>query len=601
MSSCRVWWLWAATVIIAFATLAGPALAQDQLWLPRYDEANSGVSAAPVRLPLSLRWKHTTPDPQPTVVAMPAVGPDLVYAPVGASIYAISRRTGELVWSQDVGDVIYSSPVLRGDTLYFGARDNNLWAIDATNGEVKWRFATGGAVDCSPVIVGDVIYFGSDDNRLTALDLNTQQQLWQFETRGDIKATPLVYRDVIVVGSQDRHIYCLNYQGRPIWSKPTSARAFFAAPTGERTKIIYACGREVIAREVYSGRRLWRFKTAGAVVGAPCVLDRKVYVGTYAGDVYCLDANTGRALWKYPQEGATEPISSSPTIAGDVILFRAGARQIHAIALADGSLRWSYALPEPPEKKTAGPTEPGVPGAPGVPGDIFAPTEPVQEAGGVETGPEDEEGTRTEVVEREYKMEDYVDPAVAVAGDSIYVIGDDNVVYGFAAQAPDRVPPLISDAILEVPGKGRTRVTFTPNTTTEDDFEGRYADEIVIPGTPPIFLSALVTDEGSGVNPDSVKVSVNGEATQDFTWDPKENILWYIFDPRGAAANLSNGIKTILLEASDWRGNRATLRVAFTVDNKAKPPEPPQPVAPTVGPGGPGADVLPPGEMAPMP
>lgn len=597
MRSGRVCLIVAVTTVASLCGPPAPAGAQDQLWLPRYDEGNSGVSAHTVRLPISLRWKHTTPDVEPIVVGMPAVGAEMVYAPVGSSIYAISRRTGELVWSQDVGDAIYSSPALRGDTLYFGARDNNLWALDALDGEVKWRFPTGGPVDCSPVIVGDVIYFGSDDNRLTALDLNTQQPLWQFETRGDIKATPLVYRDVIVVGSQDRHIYCLNYQGRPMWAKPTSARAFFAAPTGERIKIIYGCGREVIAREVYTGRRLWRFKTAGPVTGAPCVMDRKVYVGTYAGDVYCLDANTGRGLWKYPAQGFTEPVSSSLTIAGNMILFRAGARQLHAISVADGTPLWTYSLPAPPEKKAAA-TEPGMGGGAG---DIFIPADTGLETPAEDVNTGDDDTGRTDLPEREYKIEDYVDGAIAVAGDSIYVIGDDNVVYGFATQAPDRVPPTISEAILEVPGKGRTRVNFAPNTTTEDDFEGRYAEEIVIPGTPPIFLSVLVTDEGSGVNADSVKVYFNGEPTEDFTWDAKEGILWYIFDPRGAAANLSNGIKTILLEASDWRGNRATLRVAFTVDNKAKPPEPPQPVAPVGGEVGPGGEPVPPGEFAPMP
>ena len=70
-------------------------------------------------------------------------------------------------------------------------------------------------------------------------------------------------------------------------------------------------------------------------------------------------------------------------------------------------------------------------------------------------------------------------------------------------------------------------------------------------------------------------------------------------DPRGAAANLSNGVKNILFEASDWRGNRATLCVSFTVDNKAKPPEPPKPKAPTVDMMGPEGEMVPPGEMAP--
>ncbi|MCD6362305.1 MAG: PQQ-binding-like beta-propeller repeat protein [Armatimonadetes bacterium] len=589
--------------ILTVAVLAAIALSawgQSDFWLPRYDESNSGVSADSLKLPISLRWKYSTGDEEATVVATPAVGADMIYAPVGSTIYAIDRITGELVWSQDAGDSIYSSPALVDGILYFGSRDNSLWAVDAANGEVKWRYPTGGPVDCAPVVIGNTIYFGSDDNRLTALDLETHQPLWQFEANGDIKATPLVYRDVIVVGSMDRHIYCLNYQGRPLWTKIVDERAFFAAPTGERAKIIYGCGRELVAREIYTGRRLWHFKTGGLITGAPSVQNRRVYVGTGAGVIYCIDANNGRGLWKYPAEGVTDPITSSLTIVDNLIVFRAGERRIMAVSARDGSEQWSYSLPEPPEKKKkATETTPGM-GEPGA--DIAIPDE------GVDVGPAipedttvggEDTGTTTTTRKRAYVMEEHVDPAVAVTGDALYVIGDDNTVYGFASQAADNVPPVIGDAILEVPGKGRQRVSFAPNTTIEDDFEGRYADEIVIPGTPPIFLSAVISDEGSGIDPDSVKVSVNGEPTDDFTWDPKEGILWYIYDPRGAALNLSNGVKNIMFEANDWRGNRATLCVSFTVDNKAKPPEPPKPKAPTVDMMGPEGEMVPPGEMAP--
>ncbi|HUS80207.1 MAG TPA: PQQ-binding-like beta-propeller repeat protein [Armatimonadota bacterium] len=575
-------------LILTVALIALAACAQDEAWLPRYDESNSGVSPGSVRLPVSLRWQHTIEDETSLPLATPAVGPDMIYAPVGETIYAIDRRTGELVWEQSAGDVIYSSPALAGDTLYFGSRDNNLWAISATNGEVKWRYPTGGPVDCSPVIAGNLIYFGSDDNRLVALDLDTHQALWQFETRGDIKASPLVYRDVIVVGSQDRHIYCLNLEGRPMWSQTTDARAFFAAPTAERTKVIYGCGRELIARELYSGRRLWRFKTAGMITGAPCVRDRRVYVGTAAGSVYCIDASTGRGLWRYPADGVTQPINSAPTVVGDMLVFRAGLRQLVAVALRDATQRWVYSLPEPPEKAAAT-TTPGEMG-----GEVFMPEEEPTGEQPADVNVGGEEGRRETTPAREYKLEESVEGAVAITADGLYVIGNDNIVYAFWSDAADNTPPWIRDPILDVPGRTRTRVTFSPNTTTEDDFPEHYADEIVIPGTPPIFLSMMVSDEGSGVDPDRVKVTVNDEETEDYVWDAEAGVLWYIFDPRGAAANLSNGVKSVLFEAVDWRGNRAAVRVSFTVDNKAKAPEPPKPVAPMGGEMGPGGEFAPP-------
>lgn len=583
-------------LLLAVTLISLSAAAQDEVWLPRYSPDNSGVSAASIELPASLRWKHTIEDAEDAkAVAMPAVGADMVYVPLGPIMYALDRRSGALRWQQEVGAEIYSSPALTDGTLYFGSRDGNLWALDAESGSVQWRYPMGGAVDCAPVIVEGVAYFGSDGNRLVALDLGTREALWQFETGGDIKATPLVYRDVVIVGSQDRHIYCLNFQGRPMWSKAVSERAFFAAPTGERKKVIYGCGKEVVARDIYTGRRLWRFKTADIVTGAPCVSGRMVYVGTQGGAVYGINAGDGRALWKYPPEGVTDPISSSPVVVGDLIVFRAGPRQVIAISLS-GEHQWSYTLPPALEKKEE--VAPGA-GVEIIPGGEAAgwPEEMMFEMPGAEAPaegpgagampeiPEDElrgagdeqRVRRTE--RREYKFEDDVDSAIAVSDDTLYILGDDAIVYALDTYAADNVPPTIAEPLLEVPGKGRVRMTFAPALADEDEFEGRYADEVAVPGTPPIFVSIICADEGSGVNPEEVKVTLNGDEV-DFSYDVVEGILWYIYDPRGAAANLSNGVKTLLFEATDWRGNRAAKVVCFTVDNKLPPPAPPKPTRP---------------------
>lgn len=577
-------------LVMSVALISLSAAAQQEAWLPRYDTENSGVSPATLDLPASLRWKHTIEDAEDaTPVAMPAVGADKVYVAVGSVMYALDRRSGAQAWKREVGAEIYSSPALFNGTVYFGSRDANLWALDAENGSVKWHYEMDGPVDCAPVIVNGVAYFGSDDNRLVALDLTSDQPTlrWQFATRGDVKSTPLIYRDRVVVGSQDRHVYCLNSEGRIMWSKSVPDRAFFAAVTAERGKIIYACGREVIARSLDGGRRLWRFQAADLVTGAPCVQGRMVYVGTRGGALYGIEAGTGRARWKYPAEGVVAPIISSPVIVGDLIVFRSGPRDVLAVSL-EGKHHWRYTLPPPPEKKAEAPAPvPGiheiVPGA-----EEAGPMEEAAEVGfEAEPGamaptPEPGGGRPGQAAPREITFENEVDPSVAVSDDTLYIVGDDAIVYAFDSFAPDNVPPDIRDAQLEVPGTGRTRMTFMPGLADEEDFEGRYADEIAIPGTPPLFLSLLVTDEGSGVDPDRVKVTLNGREV-DFSYEPTEGVLWYIHDPRGAAPNLPNGVKNLVFEATDWRGNRSAKQVSFTIDNTLPPPAPPQPVRP-VGP-----------------
>jgi hypothetical protein len=187
------------------------------------------------------------------------------------------------------------------------------------------------------------------------------------------------------------------------------------------------------------------------------------------------------------------------------------------------------------------------------------------------------EGTRTQ--EEEAEFEDIVDPSVSVVDNAVYTLGDDGVVYAFGSMAPDNVVPTIADPVLEVPGAKRRRVQFSPELADPAGFPEQYAGDIEIPGTPPIFLSLLLKDEGSGINPDEVTVTVNGEPA-DYTYDQREGLIWYIYDPRGTAANLSNGVKQVVFEAADWRGNRITRVVSFTVDNRLQPPAPPRPERP---------------------
>ncbi len=566
-----------AFLILMLLCMAGTVFAGQTNWLPRYNENSAGVSEASLDFPVSLAWKYTTNDDNDVKpVATPAVGDRMVYVPIGDTIYAVDRKTGSLVWDQAAGDDIFSSPALVDGMLYFGSRDNNLWALNAEDGSVEWRYRTGGNVDAPPIIVDGVCYFGSDDNRLVALDLETREPRWQFEAAGSIKAPPLVYRDVIIVGSQGRRVHALNREGRPIWSNTIEPRSFFASPVGVRNTVIYASGRDLHARDLRTGRAIWArpFRAGGPIVGSPSVLDRTVYVGTRDGSVYAIDTSNGRARWRWPQEGAVEPIASSPVIVDDMIVFRSGKRDVVAISLDGSRTLWRYTLPEPEERVPTRPDRDMM-----FPDDDWMMDDMREERAPIAPEMDRDFDARRPTERRRRDFEDMLDPSVAVTDNALFVVAEDAVVYGFSNLAPDNVPPRLSDPVLEVPGRRRERVQFTPELVDADNFPERYADDIEIPGTPPIFLSLELYDEGSGIDADSINVTINGEAAE-YTYDAREGLLWYIFDPRGAAANLPNGVQRIEFEAVDWRGNAVRKAGSFTVDNRLRPPEPPRPVRP---------------------
>jgi hypothetical protein len=181
---------------------------------------------------------------------------------------------------------------------------------------------------------------------------------------------------------------------------------------------------------------------------------------------------------------------------------------------------------------------------------------------------------RTEREELKYE-ENFAASVVAVEG-AVYVLSDAGALYAMGAGAVDVSPPEILHPLLDVPSTEEQRMVFPLEVLKEGDPDDRYADEVEIPGSPSIYMSALCKDEGSGVNPDSIVLSLNGK-TLEHIYDPVTQLLWWLHEPRaGAARNIQDGLQKIEVRVSDWRGQQAMARFAFKVDNALPPPEAPK-------------------------
>lgn len=81
-------------------------------------------------------------------------------------VQARSALTGAVLWSQELGATVHSSPAYDVGTgyLYVGDRLGRVTALLAADGGVVWQFSTapygGGPVDSSPAYTPDFIYFG---------------------------------------------------------------------------------------------------------------------------------------------------------------------------------------------------------------------------------------------------------------------------------------------------------------------------------------------------------------------------------------------------------------------------------------------------------
>jgi len=252
----------------------------------------------------------------PTGVAIygtPAVSGDLVYiGGYNGKVYAFNSSSLGMWWvypSEGNLESIVGGVVVSQGTVYFGGSDGKVYALDGQTKDPQWDspFQTGDKIWSTPVIDGDTLYIGSFDKKLYALDVTTGREKWEkpFEAQGAIVSTPVVYDNMVFIGSFDRHIYAVRAtSGGQIWQFP-----------------------ETDEEENKPENWFW---------AQPVIFNNTIYAGNLDGKVYVLNAETGKERVEPIDLGS--PISSSPVVVGNLVIFAAENGVIYALDTEDNQI-----------------------------------------------------------------------------------------------------------------------------------------------------------------------------------------------------------------------------------------------------------------------
>jgi len=544
----------------------------------------------------------------PKPVASPVVAGDRVFFALASNVYCVDRITGEQLWKRGVGARVWATPVYAKGYLYVAEDNGGIHALKTDRGSEEWLFRLDKGVRSALVYDDGALYAGCEDGRVYALDTSAKELKWVYSTGGRVRAAPTVWHETVFAASEDGYLYALSADGKQRWRVALGDKTCFVPPVVQSEKVYVAAGKRVLSFDARLGHGRWEFKSPALVTGALAVTQDAVYCGDAEGAVYCLDQATGSARWRYPEEATTEPMQSGVSVAQGMVLARAGTTSVLALDARTGKLVWNYKLPKGPDRPKKSTTQltggtlggqmggamgpegmPGAPGGGGMPGGGPA-GRPGGGVGGMGTG-----------YAVEIDMEEVVDPTAALADGRLYVLGDDCVLYGLEADAPDAVVPAIEDAIIEIQGERKLHFAYGVPIDDPDQFPLRMADSVKIPGSPPVYLSIRVTDTGCGVDPASVQLTMDGKKL-DVTYDAVEGLLWYIHEAKGRGmVALPNGAHNFVMRASDWRGNRGEAQLAVTIDNSMSPPKLATPQMGGPGGGMPGMtpEMMGPGMMAP--
>lgn len=441
-----------------------------------------------------------------------------------------------------------AAPAIVGNTVYYACRDR-FYALDAETGRVLWRYPTDQPLDAqfrtTPAVADGVVYVGATDSNLYALSATSGRHLWSFRAQGAILSPPTVVDGVVYFGSSDGRVYALNAKtGEPLWRGGfrTMDAVNGAVTVADDMVYFISSDQTLYAASASTGLLLWKLRMPGTLYAmTPILADRNVYVAA-SNVLYALQSRSGQRLWArtLTDDIITEPVAGSGMV---IVITRDG--RVYAFDNM-GKMLWNTKEPVVTETVLAPPT---------LAGKVLI----IGTARGAIYALDSSNGSvlwkyllqsSSSIPERPIYTDITASPVVT--NGTLYVVSDDGSLTTFRADAPDSIAPTVTE--LE-PQRGTA-----------------------MSGAPPIRFRALISDDGSGIKPDTIKFLLNGQPVT-FEFDLAKGEISYLFGTRGAAAlpgqdggaatvrPLPDGRHEVTVIAEDWRGNRTEHKWTFTVDN----------------------------------
>ncbi|MCE5323859.1 PQQ-binding-like beta-propeller repeat protein [bacterium] len=440
-----------------------------------------------------------------------------------------------------------SSPLVVDGVCYF-ASGSNIYALDMATGVKKWQYPSdrplAGSVKTTPAYYGGNIYFTSVDGNMYCVDAETGVFQWAYQTRGAIRSSPVIDDGVIYFGADDNSIYAVDAEtGEAIWSSPFTTRDDFAQSVAVNSGIVVAACMDGLLYGINksSGTCKWIFRLPGAPVRTSPVIANNLVIMAISNTVYGLPIRSGQTKWMIT---LPSDASASPAAVGQEIYVPCRDKKIYAYTLngRQPKLKWTA-----PIDIGASPMSSPI---------IAKDTLFVTTSKGVVAAYSVEDGTlkwRYIASPSLITMpgSNYVDAASSptVADQSLIVMTDDGVLHCFSPQASDNESP--------------TEYKLSP------------PNAIAMSGVPPIKMSAIIYDIGSGVDFNSVAMTLDGNAVA-YKTDLETSTVTYITElaeDGKPVTKLPDGIHTIKITAKDYFGNTLNKEWFFFADNTLPAPK----------------------------
>ncbi|MBV8368124.1 MAG: PQQ-binding-like beta-propeller repeat protein [Candidatus Eremiobacteraeota bacterium] len=297
------------------------------------------------------------------------VGDRVIFDTFDGKVVALDLRSGRPVWTANTDNVVMSTPVVVGSTVYVGTGHNgtmskqrtsfvytaapgrrqlDMWgraegdhviAFDLVTGRRLWAYRTAGEDMPSPTVADGVVVFANGDFHAYGLRSSDGTALWQRDLGGiSTMASAMRSGSGVLVGICSGPHYRGNtvalepHTGRILWRSPygdcdstatvANGRIFTSGVDGNDTAYGHGARGVVAALDPRDGHTLWSFRTRDAGPYTKIGSNERAIAGTYANGTYfqpiptsdeliAFDASRGRVKWHFKTQG---PAKMSPVV-----------------------------------------------------------------------------------------------------------------------------------------------------------------------------------------------------------------------------------------------------------------------------------------------
>ena len=421
-----------------------------------------------------------------------------------------------------------ASPVYANSTAYFTS-GGFLYAINATDGTLRWQYPQAGKGSSyfatTPALSGGSLYLTDDNGQAYKLDAATGQQTWIRKLDGAIRSAPIISGGVVYFGSGNGHCYALSAETGQVFWDVAADGPVTTSPTVTGGLVVFASSDDnVYSLNARTGRKAWAapFDADPSIV--PPVFDGATLYVTAGDTIYRLDPRNAarRGPIKLPTN-----VLLPPTVSSDSLYVVSQSNVLYALT-SSGRERWRVTLD-------------GAATAPPLLADnlLVVSTQP-----GVLSGYDVSTGKMTWRYSMQASATDSqpkfpsatINASPIVADGTLYVVTDDGSLSAFRADAPDNIKPQLTQLVPEAGA-----VVRSANLT----------------------YGALIVDDGTGINPASVSLLVDGQADAQAQYHAGQDAVY-----NTPVTPLPEGQHQITVKAADWRGNVVSQTWSFTVQDQ---------------------------------